>query len=38
LVYSISNCGMEQERISAGADKIDDQSGYLTVVIVKEKD
>ncbi len=37
LVYSISNCGMEQERIAAGADKIDEQSGYLTVVIVKEK-
>lgn len=38
LVYSISNCGMEQERILTGADNIDEQSGYLTVVIVKEKD
>ncbi len=36
LVYGISNCGMVNEKIMIGLDNIDDSSGYLTIVIVKE--
>lgn len=35
-VYSISNCGMENEKIVYGAEQIDENSNYLTLVIVKE--
>ena len=34
-VYSVSNCGMENEVIAIGTDQIRDDSGYLTVVIVR---
>lgn len=36
-VYAVSNCGMDNEKISTGLDNLDEKSGYLTVVIVKEK-
>lgn len=36
-VYAVSNCGMENETTSIGAENISDESGYLTVVIVKNK-
>lgn len=37
FVYSISNCGMADEKAAAGAENIDVNAGYLTIVIVKEK-
>ncbi|SHO44234.1 precorrin-2 C(20)-methyltransferase [Anaerocolumna xylanovorans] len=36
-VYAVSNCGMENEKIRIGLNSLDEKSGYLTVVIVKEK-
>lgn len=36
-VYCVENCGMETERRSFGIDSLDPASGYLTIVIVKEK-
>ncbi len=36
-VYTVENCGMMNERISEGIDNLDVASGYLTIVIVKEK-
>jgi len=36
-VYAVSNCGMKDESISVGLDNLDTESGYLTIVIVKEK-
>ncbi len=36
-VYAVSNCGMENEAISVGLADLKEESGYLTIVIVKEK-
>ncbi|MBW7571297.1 precorrin-2 C(20)-methyltransferase [Caproiciproducens faecalis] len=36
-IYSVSNCGLENETVSTGLENLDTQSGYLTIVIVKEK-
>ncbi len=36
-VYTVSNCGMIEERIAVGLENLEIQSGYLTLVIVKEK-
>lgn len=36
-VYAVSNCGMDKEKISTGINELDEKSGYLTVVIVKDK-
>ncbi|WMC93291.1 precorrin-2 C(20)-methyltransferase [Kineothrix sp. MB12-C1] len=36
-VYAVSNCGMEEERIAEGMENLDESSGYLTIVIVKEQ-
>lgn len=36
-VYAVSNCGMKEESISIGLNNLDTESGYLTIVIVKEK-
>ena len=35
-IYSISNCGIKGEKITEGVELIDENSGYLTIVIVKE--
>ena len=35
-VYSVENCGMMNEKITTEVEKLDDISGYLTIVIVKE--
>lgn len=35
-VYCVENCGMENEKRMAGIESLDDASGYLTLVIVKE--
>ena len=35
-VYSVENCGMMNEKITIEVEKLDDTSGYLTIVIVKE--
>ncbi len=35
-VSSVSNCGMENEKVSFGAEQITAESGYLTVVIVQK--
>jgi len=35
-VYSVENCGMMNEKITTEVEKLDDTSGYLTIVIVKE--
>lgn len=37
IVYTVSNCMMEQEKIAYSAEEIEEDSGYLTLVIVKEK-
>lgn len=34
-VYAVSNCGLENEVVSVGAENISDEAGYLTVVIVE---
>jgi len=36
-VYAVSNCGMKDESISIGLNNLDRSSGYLTIVIVKDK-
>lgn len=36
-VYCVENCGMDTERRTYGIDGLDPASGYLTIVIVKEK-
>lgn len=36
-IYSVSNCGLENEQVSVGLEQMDTDSGYLTVVIVKEE-
>ena len=36
-VYAVSNCGMKNELITIGLDNLNPESGYLTLVIVKEK-
>lgn len=35
-VYAVANCGMDDEKISHGAKSLCEESGYLTVVIVKK--
>lgn len=35
-VYAVSNCGMESEVITVGLEHLNPESGYLTLVIVKE--
>ena len=35
-VYSVENCGMMDEKITTEVEQLDDTSGYLTIVIVKE--
>ena len=35
-VYAVSNCGMPDEKVTEGLENLDIQSGYLTIVIVKE--
>ncbi len=35
LIYAVSNCGMENEEITSGLEALSEDSGYLTVVIVK---
>ncbi len=37
VVYSISNCGMQNEKRAVGLENLNEKSGYLTIVIVKEK-
>ncbi|MDO5155336.1 MAG: precorrin-2 C(20)-methyltransferase [Eubacteriales bacterium] len=36
LIYSVSNCGMENERVEEGLEGLHSDSGYLTIVIVKQ--
>ncbi|MFT4146238.1 MAG: precorrin-2 C(20)-methyltransferase [Mobilitalea sp.] len=36
-VSAVSNCGMENEKISVGLEELNQESGYLTVIVVKEK-
>ena len=35
-IYSVSNCGMDSETVAYAIDEINTESGYLTIVIVKE--
>ena len=35
-VYSVENCGMMNEKVTREIGQLDDTSGYLTIVIVKE--
>ncbi len=37
-VYAISNCGMESEKVYYGLEAAREADGYLTIVIVKEKE
>lgn len=37
-VYSVSDCGKEEEKVFSGVDNIPENSGYFTIVIVKTKD
>lgn len=37
-VFTASNCGMPNETVSIGLNNLDEDSGYLTIVIVKEKE
>lgn len=37
-VVMIQNCGMDNEKISYGAENIDENAGYYSLLIVKEKD
>lgn len=34
-VYAVSNCGMEAEKVMVGVENLDEESGYLTTVIVR---
>lgn len=36
-VYMVENCGMEQEKQYFGAQEIDENAGYYSIVIVKEE-
>lgn len=36
-VMAVSNCGMDNEIVTIGAENITEENGYLTVVIVKRK-
>ena len=36
-VYMVENCGMENERIFYSAEEIDERAGYLSLIVVKEK-
>ena len=36
-VFAVSNCGMENEKVFIGLEELNPESGYLTVVVVKEK-
>jgi sirohydrochlorin cobaltochelatase len=36
-IYGVSNCGMENERVYHGLDKLAEVEGYLTTVIVKPR-
>lgn len=36
-VYAVSNCGMDNEILCRGPEAMTDDSGYLTIVIVKDK-
>lgn len=36
-IYAVSNCGLDNEQIRTGLNNLDEKSGYLTVVIVKER-
>ena len=36
-VYCVENCGMENEKKTVGLDKLDENAGYLSLVIVKEE-
>lgn len=35
LVYAVSNCGMKNEKVMTGLDELDENSGYMTTVIVR---
>lgn len=35
IVYGVTNCGMESERVYRGLDELTEAKGYLTIVIVK---
>lgn len=35
-IWAVSNCGMENERVFHELSELDENSGYLTIVIVKE--
>lgn len=35
-VYMVENCGLENERIFRSAEEIDENAGYLSLIIVKE--
>lgn len=37
-IYVVENCGMPNERISTSAEKLDEKSGYYTLVIVKSEE
>lgn len=34
--YMVENCGMETERVFKSAEEIDENAGYLTLIVVKE--
>ena len=36
-IYAVSNCGMPNEKITRGLERLETDSGYLTVVIIKER-
>lgn len=36
-IYAVSNCGMPEEKIFYGLDEIKSEEGYLTLIIVKDK-
>lgn len=36
-VYMVENCGLENERVFKSAEEIDENSGYLSVIIVKDR-
>ena len=37
-IYFVENCGMEQERVYVGAENIPEESGYFSLLIIKEKE
>lgn len=36
-VYAVSNCGMPEEKVFYGVDELKPEDGYLTLIIVKDK-